>query len=144
MKTLPLLLLLASPLATADDIATPAQLKASPDIVIADEMGECAGLIKAAAERKKDAQPENAAVLANLENGVIGYTAVSLFYIRSHFSKNHIDDDPDEWVRSKVNRSRISALMFLEDASIQKELRRCDTVDFPLASATVEKLRHTK
>lgn len=70
---------------SAGEITTPAELKSSPDFVIADEMGECAGLVKAAAERKKDAQPKNEALLANLENGSIGYTAVSLFYIRSHF-----------------------------------------------------------
>jgi len=145
MKIVTLLILLASPLAIAADLPmTSAELNASPDIVIADDMADCAGLAQAAAQRKQDAQPKDEAGLAKLQNGAIGYTAVSLFYISSHFSKNHITDDAAEWVRDRVGESRISALMFLADADIQKDLRRCDAVDLPLASATVEKLRAAK
>lgn len=70
--------------------------------------------------------------------------AVSLFYIKSHFQKNHIADDPEDWVWHTANTERIATLMFLEDAELRKELSRCDQVDLPIARATALQLRDSK
>lgn len=69
---------------------------------------------------------------------------VSLFYIKSHFQKNHIADDPEDWVWHTANTERIATLMFLEDAELRKELGRCDQVDLPIARATALQLRDSK
>jgi hypothetical protein len=144
MKILMLLILLASPLATAGDITTPEALQASPDLVIADDMARCAGLLNAAVERVKDATPKDEALIANLQKISGGYAAVSLFCIKSHFQKNHIADDPEDWVWHTANRERIATMMFLEDAGLRKELGRCDKVDLPIARATALQLRDSK
>jgi hypothetical protein len=129
MRILTLLILLASPLATAGDITTPEALKASSDLVIADDMARCAGLVDAAVERVKAATPKEEALIADLQKISGGYAAVALFYIRSHFS---------------ANTERIATMMFLPDADLRKDLGRCDTVDSPVARATALQLRDSK
>ena len=40
-------------------------------------------------------------------------------YIKSHFKKNHIAADPEDWVWHTVNGVRISSMMFLDGAEIR-------------------------
>jgi hypothetical protein len=144
MRILTLLILLASPLAIAGDITTPEALKASSDLVVADDMARCAGLVDASVERVKAATPKDEALIADLQKISGGYAAVALFYIKSHFHKNHIADDPEDWVRQTANIERIATMMFLPDADLRKDLGRCDTVDLPVARATALQLRDSK
>jgi hypothetical protein len=135
MKILTLAVLLTSSPASAADIMSPEALKASPDIVIADDMARCAGVGLAAVGLLKGQPQQDAAAIANLQRFSGGYTAVSLFYIKSHFKKNGIFDDPQDWVTVKVERRRTS-MLFAEDAELRKEMERCDKVDLPIARAT--------
>jgi hypothetical protein len=135
MRILTLAVLLASSAASAADIMTPEALKASPDIVIADDMARCAAIGEAVGSVLKDAPQKDAAAIANLQRTSDAYAGLALFYIKSHFRKNHITDNPEDWVRTRV-RQNWMASMFEEQADLQKEMERCDKVDFPVGRDT--------
>ena len=136
MKILTLAVLLASSAASAADIMTPEALKVSPDIVIADEMARCAGIGEAVEALLKDAPQKDAAAIANLQRISDAYAAVSLFYLKSHFRKNRITDNPEDWVRVRVRKNQMTSMMFADEADLRKEMERCDKVDLPVERAT--------